>query len=360
MINILINPECPEIIFSLASLWTKLHKSYPEEKIELFSFTPDNFCKTVDELRIENAENNELARSFSSLAKTLQEIVIMSAGSLSLDFVEEDYSDQKYILLGIYPQNKKEADDLFNFFDRYCENVSLWVDWHEWPQKKLAEYFYSQNEQVIIDSNWLALDLIEANYKTATRSWWLGERAMRNRDFNNELAQRYLHSFLFARSVGQYFGLDDWCAQEIIKIGVAELLSNFESPTLSAFAWRHEEMIKNTILASNRISDRNPIFAEAKKMHRPVGNIFLDDVVGIIDLEEIMKIGRKRFPWLFIVQYTVNDHVMIRLSSVKMPIRDLLVNYCGVQPERIEEKDFYIANKVIIGYHESDLVEKTY
>ena len=146
---------------------------------------------------------------------------------------------------------------------------------------------------------------------------------MLSHDLSDPLAARYWKAFLVSKSMGYNNfakrGADFLLFLEIMN----ELIDNKESTIISdlendfeAMELEVEEMVK-------QISDDHPLFRETKKMGRPVGCLFLEDVSEYFNVREMLKIGSQKYPWLCFISYAFNGQRYAYFESEKLTFRDI-------------------------------------
>lgn len=336
MISILVNPDCPELIFSTAALWVQFEEEYPEEIIDIIPICPTDFKKTMPEIYDElTAEIEKYEKEF--LSESMR---------YGLSDMQTDIYPDKIALLGIYPSNKEEADDLIQFLERESDNILLWLDNHKWPAG-LVSFFQSQNSNIFVEENEYLLKLTDVYFPPDLVA---AEQALTNRRRANSTARRYWRAYQQVKL--SYDSFEKIGLFSFFHMAVDEIIFFEENTLLTLLAKEHSETIARTMEALKRFSMYHPAFSDAKECRRPVGFISVRNL-GLIDMEKIIQEGLKRFPWLIVIETGTDEEPFLRLESLKMPIEDILVNYTDVLQGRINpDKVLAAANKIVVGYKE--------
>lgn len=332
MINILYNPNYPELVFAIAAFMANLDREHSEEVCD---FIP---IKTLD-----------LAREMIDIKKDLDKEIEVMWGEKYFDGEEdEDREPVKYALFGIFPTTENETKVIASFFYENKEKIMLWVDWHIWPDNLLS--FLKTSDRIFISEIKTCSEIMRENNFDIPDIWLAVEKAMIMHDMSNEWAARYLKAFLVARSAGQNYFTEKGSDFVIFFTFISEILDDKENEELSKVEDEFMDMLNETDIMGESFVDDHPIFIEAKKLGRPVGCLLLEEVTDYFNSDEILFEGLKKFPWLCILRFRINNVIYLLFDSEKLEIKDLVETYQKYAKQ--EEEFFKILNAEILRFKE--------
>lgn len=302
MINILLNADQPETVFSVAAFILNGLGAEGEYKYIIIPFKAKDLNK---DLRLIQAD----------LDRKLLKII---SNTYFSSMVSSERS--KYALFGIYPADEVDAKEIAFFFDKNSDDIVGWFDNHLWPNNLLS-FIYSQSKAVSIDNSSSFLKKLKAG--GINHEWLEAEEAMANKNINHPLAGRYLKNFLLLKNNND-LDKTDYEAEANVFIflhsAIFELVSGQENLGLTAGEVKFNNDLKfNSNLAEN-FSDKHPLFAEAKKRGRPVGCLVLNRVEDYFDAQAVIEKGLDKFPWLCILGYEISNKSYILFKSRYLPI----------------------------------------
>lgn len=210
MIKIPYDPSYPGLEFSIATVLAKLQASRTENGLrklsDIFSMATPNYL--VEPCVLLKYEIND------ALPESNRE-----------DKLEEDYQENKIVLVGIHPKSNTESRKVLDFFDKYKDNILLWVDDHKWP-KDLAEYLrVFSNNVVFIDETSSCLNILKNQGFFVPDNWLVAEKNMKNFKAGDPLSERFLSSFNALKNLSD----DDGFKFAIFQSIVYEILFNKKS-----------------------------------------------------------------------------------------------------------------------------------
>lgn len=315
MINILFNPDCPELIFSVASFVLAIEKEHHSDQCVFMPFKP---CELGKDLTIIQKElDNELQK-----------------------LIGDDYfngrvnpGQNKYALFGIHPKDEYDAREIANFFDKHAEDIIMWADYHVWPDNLLM-FLSSQNEKVIIDHTCSCLEKMK-HTSSPPEEWLKAEEAMMYKNINNPLAARYLKNFFVMKNSWQSVNeleksnggeeIDEDAALFVLFNSIiTELIKQTENLFITHSEVIYDQKFKKPAQVMGSFSDLHPIFAEAKKLGRSVGCLVLDRVEDYFDSQEVIAKGLEKFPWLCILSYRIGQKNFVAFESRYLPIHKMV------------------------------------
>jgi len=166
----------------------------------------------------------------------------------------------------------------------------------------------------------------EADYFVSSE-WVENEKAIISKNPENKLSVKFWKKFSAAKLIGKNLSAENGSDYIIFSDLIDEITEGRENSILgeaeSAFDFmviEMEELIK-------KFDDNNPIFAEAKKIGRPVGCLILGEVQNCFNTEEVLNYGREKYPWLCILRYTINNIPYVYFDSDKLPIAEIAIKY---------------------------------
>ncbi len=316
MIKIYFNPSCPELALSVAAIM----KSYRQKHlILLIASDPWQMVQYEDEMKKEvflEAEkiNNEV------LEIEAQENLIPD------NQIYDDLSaDDKIILLNIHPLNKEESEYLINFFEKHQGKIKLWVDvYNDWDPHVLRYLKSDETCKFLFDENKSVLQMLkEYGFKISEELFQLSDE-LRDGTVKTDLAARYIAALSAAcitdnnssTGIKNYFDAFTSVVNEIFTGERNAYLDELVADFLKA----NKQMPKIKKLAT----DNHKFFTAAKNIGRPIGYLELKNINPSLDLSELLEYGGEMFPWLFIINYNIDDGPGVLFTSSKIPIFELL------------------------------------
>ena len=305
MIKIFYNPQQPELMFSLAAILLSTDGypfSIPRSANQMHNSGPPLIL-----LKEHFSEEDEDPEFEENLMK-----------------MQND--DEEYIVLGIHPQKKGDEEILIKFLEKYEDNITLWVDNHNWPPG-LIKYFDKSPVQTLIDDKYSCLELLEAAGYMIPEFWIKSEKALLKADMRNPLAARYFTAMLVNRAIGKNNNQEEDYENRLFQETVDEITSAQESKLITQLGDIFKDMLKKTKVVKSRLTDNNPIFSRAKAVGRPIGCLLLDRIDYYLNVEAVIDYGAQKFPWLCVLGFYHQGEYRIVFDSKKMPIDTLVKQY---------------------------------
>lgn len=331
MIKILYNPSCPELIFAAALITLDLQKKYFGELCCVLPMATEDLNKD------EKIISKKITSDLSLIMKESYE-----------DFLEsEDGNEEndKYILLGIFPNTKEKEKNVVKFFEKNEKKIELWIDWHDWSEN-LAEFLQGQSNKIHLEKNLLAVEILQKNSYQITPGFIEAEKAIIGLDMRNNLANRYLKILYLSRSLGVNNNMISTCDYFAFISSIDELVTNKSNEGLNKMTTLFSQMLEEVDKIKYQFRDDIPEFQSAKEMGRSAGVIFLNEVSDFFFVEEILRLGLEKYPWLCVVGYMYGGAYKINFASAKIPISVIVEFYCLIVKSK--EELFKIINEEII------------
>lgn len=315
MIKILFNPEQIELINSCASI---IKKHQGGEICLLFpvktEFLPQIITET-NSVILENAIGSDDDDDYYE------------------DFLQEDFdlppedSQEKIILVGVYPKNSKEEVELYKFVDEHSDEIILWVDNHKWSPK-LLKHLKLGPDKLKINEELTCLEILASNGYFASKEWLGMEKALIQKNWKHNKARRYLQALEVNQAIDWNWFDGQISNAFIFTDAVYELLSRMKLYSISGLSESYLDMKNKTEKAKQRLNDRNPAFQKAKKLGRAVGSLVLrGEVDHYLDIDEVLNHGVEKYPWLCVISVKQDGETFIFAQSKKIPIRDIISLY---------------------------------
>lgn len=240
-------------------------------------------------------------------------------------------SDQdKIILLGLHPKNPQDESAIVEFIDKCSDDITLWIDNHAWP-KRLLKYINDVTDKLVLDEELSCLEILAILGYHAPRMWIRDEKAIAIENFKNKRARRYLQALAVSRVIDKNASFPKMSDPFIFSFAVHELLTGYADNLITNLADTYMDMKVKTEKAKQRLSDKNPAFSKAKKMGRSVGCLVIRrELENYLDIEEVLKYGQEKYPWLCIIAANVDGKCMYFARSSKLEIHDILSLYKDV------------------------------
>jgi hypothetical protein len=247
---------------------------------------------------------------------------------LPVNGVLENAGNDKIYLVGIGPSNPEEEDIMLDFIARHGSEIAVWIDNHTWSEGAWETARQSCLMKKYTSSGISAL--LSLDYRDQIQlDWQMIERTLSSTKecvvFSNPVAKKYFLALEVAWVISQniknnYYIETFW---SIVK-EIADSKSNSE---ISCLADLGQLMRQEASEAISRISGDCPYFAEAKAMGRPVGYLKLGEVGEYTDITGILDEGLKAFPWLVLLDYSINGKEIFSGDSKEIDIDEILNFY---------------------------------
>lgn len=209
MIKILYDPSCPGLEFSVAAVLAKLQANKTESGLSKLS---DIFSMGTPKFLVEPCV-------------LLKYEIDTALPALKAELSLKEKNEDEIVLIGIHPKNNAESRKVLDFFDKYKDNILLWVDGHKWP-KDMAEYLMVfGNNNVFIDENSSCLNILKDQGFSIPNAWLVAEENMKNSKASDPLSKRFLHSLKALKNLSDDEGFKFSVFQSI----VYEILFNKKS-----------------------------------------------------------------------------------------------------------------------------------
>ncbi len=303
MINILVDSRHPELVIPATVFIYQNRGKYRDEQ---FSIIP--------------VQASDLDTDFLKVYQGLdRELTDLAGGQ---PFSQSRGGENKFIIFGIYPENKKEEQKIAYFFDKHSDNIVLWLDNHLWPGN-LLRFLTSQNPEVKMDNTKTILELYAqvSGIEDELNDEWLEiEEALKHKNINQPLAGRFLKNF---RIFEEYLSDSLSARAELFLLSnsiAIELLSGEENLGLTEGENMYDKELRAQYNFSEKFSDSLPILSEAKKAGRSIGFLWLDKPPAYLNAQEIIDQGLKRFPWLCVLGFKINNTNHIWFGSKVVPL----------------------------------------
>jgi len=305
MVKIFFNGKRPELIFSLAA-----------------------FSRRID------GQNIILVPADPLLLTKEEEIQHLTDDIPDLLAVLKDDEVNDIYVLGIGASNKTEEEYLKIFAQRHKDEIALWVDTHHWSEELLAEI--GGAKKVVKLHPVSCLSRVKSLGYNIPPEWQGAENGMRMYAANpailpeNRQARRYGLILKVSQTTIQnrqrdylkddaYFSIYKQVVNEIFLAKSDALLDSLEDLGLL--------MTEEIAQAKERIMADSPYFLGAKKAGRPVGYLPWEEIEEYINLEEILEYGCKKYPWLFIIEYSCQGSWGLYLASENFGIKEFIAAY---------------------------------
>ena len=309
MINILYNSDHPELIFAIATFMLNLDEKHKDEICDILPFKTINL-------------NDDLSKYKIDLDNEIQ---IVTGEKYFDDPEDTDTKRVKYALFGIYPKNEEEIRTIASFFDDQAERIMLWLDWHSWPANLWS--FLNHSERFHVDEVQTCLEVMGKINYFVPPEWLEGESAIMSKNPKNKLAAKYWKKFLKAKSIGKNLSAENGSDYIFFSDSVNEIADGQENEIIGETEEAFDAMVMEMEDILKKFDDNNPIFAESKKIGRPVGCLILGEVQNCFNTDEVLNYGREKYPWLCILRYTINNIPYVYFDSEKIPIAEIASRY---------------------------------
>jgi len=318
MIKIFFNPNFPELIYTIAAIL----KNDLNEIAILIPTTPAEL-KSYQELR------TEITETVQDILENEEEKSINSEDGSNILYQE------KIFLLNIYPINKEENSELINFFDENREKIKGWIDSHYSNWNKAAVNYISENPKIIrINQGGATLRSLKEMGFNFPAEWLETYLAMKNQDVNNKEAFRYLIIFSATEIIlNNAFidGLESLSVySNIFSFAAEEIATKVKNKNFDMIFKEYLTALKTTTKLKKAFKTNNHLFKKAQAAGKPVGLLRLGKINPYLNLGEIMYHGKRKFPWLCIITYEIQDESFLQAESSKIHVEEIFNKYRGL------------------------------
>lgn len=308
MKKIMYNPSSPELIFSVASLLSKLKKEFPDDPCYIIPMDPMSL--------------NEDAAAF--MEEVSHELENMN-DQVFFDY-EKLVGKGELYLIGLHPEDAEEEKEIAFFFNNNQEQITLWVDNHHWPDNLLS-FLNGRPEKVSIDESSTCLKILSKLGYPNCPEWEETEDAINRFDRRNPLARRYIKAMLVSQSTNRnYYSVGAYSFLTFASI-VEEIIAKQENDGITTMQEIFTRMIKETNEIKHLFQSGYPLFKEADEMGRPIGVLLLDEENDYIDVKKILDYGLQKFPWLCIFRVAFAGQYNTYFASEIIPVDKILEDY---------------------------------
>ncbi len=333
--KILFDLRYPEIIFSQAALrlnlepneWvvfipTEISQLALENSDELAILDPDYHHPLYDQEGDEEEDNFYLT-PLSSDFKNWED-------NLNDDYLSDNQNSKEgredIILLNIHPCSPKEKKMVLDFFEHYETRIKYWIDVHDWD-KGLVHYLNRKGAKLFAGSQLSCLQVLNALNYVFPYEWLSAEYALSRIDLRNPLAARYFKALLVTQSAGWNRRQEESYRLRFFQSALVELATGEEDFRITTMEAMFFDMASQMQWAKNNTLDNHPLFLKAKEMKRSVGYLNLDEIDDYTNIKDILHYGSKKFPWLFLLEYTLENRSYLRARSRRLPVKEIMSSY---------------------------------
>jgi hypothetical protein len=264
---------------------------------------------------------NQMVENMTFLQETISELI-------TPEMIYEKMPEDKVFVLNIHPTNKTEEEYLINFMQTHKEKIVMWADSSDCWETGFLHYLQSESAgKIVADKTKSCLEILQANGFEVPNSWLEPEKGLMSCSITDALAARYLTALSSARiidvnmgTVAEYYCTAfKECANEICYGRQSETLDSLIEEFLSA--QRDVEEVKRMI------DQESQKLTNGGENGRPIGFIELKDINQTMNLSDILAYGTEKFPWLFVILYSIGDNYQFMAHSHKLPITEVLEKY---------------------------------
>jgi len=323
MIKIYFNPDCPELIFSIAAIMASRGTNKKSES-HLVAFIATYPQQMATEEHLFQEEIFLRAEDMVAEISCLDE----EDEQASIDKIyEEVSSEDEIIVLNIHPINPEESAHLIAFFEKHQNNIKLWIDSSDYWEKGMISYLKTFTDtQVLINKDLNCLHIIEQAGIKVLSEWHAAAEAITRRDPDDYWSARYLAAISAARIIDEnqdeeiknYFYCLVHAVNEVWQGQPSQFLDELIQDLIEST--RDIQLLKRN-LETKTPANYHQIFPAALAAGRPIGYLNLKDINPALNLTSLLEYGTEKFPWLFLIYYNIGNAYGLLAGSKKLPIK---------------------------------------
>ena len=234
--------------------------------------------------------------------------------------------DESVYIINIRPTTIPEIKGAIEFINRHENQIDAWFDKQNWNQG-LVEMINKKREIILLYEEPSPLNCLELIGYSIPKNWIrLANLMAHPTDWKNEhLTNYYWRAFkvstLYTREETEPKAED---LGIFFQEAAGELALNIPAPRIKKYAALYDLVVKNTKRAKTKISSSPNFNGLSRTPDKQVGYGDLGEIDLNIDLDEVVEEGKRRFPWLCVLQYNNDGRQYTSVFSAKMKIRKLL------------------------------------
>jgi len=304
MIKIFFDQSRPDLIFSLAAISEHRQQISMLIPMDLKKDTGDTMESVLVEGRQWQTENDDI-EYVPPLTSEPDELYLLNIGTNKL---AKDAGFKRFLL-------------------RHEDEIVLWIDSHDsWREEEIK---ISNRHRKLIQVTDVSPLQVLAELSYDVPDWWREtEESMISEAIGaskTPSAARYCGAFLISKVISE--NMDFPCLLDYFQESLQELMQDKESEELSARYALLPKMIRKTRRAKQRMSADAVWFREAQLNNRPVGYLRVEHADEYLDIPGIVETGRRRFPWLFVLDYNFQGEELIHAASEIVDVAHMLRYY---------------------------------
>lgn len=235
-------------------------------------------------------------------------------------------NDEDVYIFNIRPSTIPEIKSAIEFINQHENQIEAWFDKKNW-NSGLVEMINKKREIVLLYEEPSPLNCLELIGYSIPKNWLHYANLMahptdwRKESLTNYYWRAFKVSTLYNREEA------DPKAEDLgifFHEAAAELALNIPAPRVKKYAALYNLVVKNTKRAKARISASPTFHGLTRTPDKQVGYGDLGEIDLNIDLDEVVEEGKRRFPWLCVLQYAYDGHQYTSVFSAKMKIKKLL------------------------------------
>lgn len=227
-------------------------------------------------------------------------------------------ADSNVFIFNIGPRNEQEVTIVDNFLNNYGHQLELWINKDKFDSVNWIDGG-GETIQTYSEASCL-LDLMESGYNT-NESWtkMANDLASGNYEESRQLVRLYrawwATRILWNNGDSTRFSI-------FLQAVHAEIISDIRNSEISRLNEVYTRIRNNTTQAHRKIICQAPFRGIVK---REIGYADLGEISIEIDIDQVIRTGKIRFPWLSIVQYVYQGQQYTAVFSDQLkPMKKLL------------------------------------
>ncbi len=197
-------------------------------------------------------------------------------------------------VVGMHPENEEDKVTIWQFIEKYGDQISLWIDNHDWPQSYLnnCRRIYPH---LIVDPQHSPLEILFSLGYQFPSAWKDSERTLAH-----ELYKVSSDHIAWRLGASLYYGItwenlyDDCYLMPSLFLAIGELIMDKEHPLVDEMVEHFQKMFDLTERARSKI--------EVSGNSRPIAYVDLGEIENLEDIPNILLQLGQDYPWLTVIR----------------------------------------------------------
>lgn len=271
-------------------------------------------------------DDGDLIFAIAVLLRSLSGAVTIVPADFNYLIKNPPEDDEFAYIFNIRPTSITDIKITLEFVSRHEDNLEFWFDKQPW-NSGLVKMINKKREIILLREKSSPLKCLELIGFPIPENWIrLADLMSHPVDWEKEHLTNY---YWRAHKVSTLYNREEVEPQEkdseiFFYEAAGELALNIPAPRVKKYADLYDLVVKNTKRAKARISSGPNFNGLTRTPDKQVGYGDLGEIDLNIDLDEVVEEGKRRFPWLCVLQYSYDGRQYTSVFSDKMKVKKLL------------------------------------